>query len=79
MYSVEVPPAFTVNLFKGQVSFGSLELTVGAAVICQLRDYKRIVESPERGTSNSSSRSSSSFWNLWQCFEVLYQATRIAL
>ena len=34
VYSVEVPPTFIVNFFKGQVSFGSLELAVGAAVIC---------------------------------------------
>ena len=31
VYSVEVPPAFIVNIFKGQVSFDSLELAV---VIC---------------------------------------------
>ena len=34
VYSVEVPPAFIVNLIKGQVSFGLLELAVGVAIIC---------------------------------------------
>ena len=39
VYSVEVPPIFIVNPFKGQVPFSSLELAVGAIVICQLRGY----------------------------------------
>ena len=37
VYSVEVPHAFIVNFFNGQVSFGSLgslELAVGAAISC---------------------------------------------
>ena len=34
VYSVEVPPAFIVNFFKGQVWFGSPELGVGTAIIC---------------------------------------------
>ena len=38
IYSVEVPQTFIVNFFKGQVSFSSLLLAVGA-VICKLRGY----------------------------------------
>ena len=32
IYSVAVPPAIMVNLFKGQGSFGSLELAVWVAI-----------------------------------------------
>ena len=34
IYSVNAQHAFIVNLFKGQVMLGSIELAVGAAVIC---------------------------------------------
>ena len=57
VHSIEMPPTFIVNLFKGHVSFGSLELAVGAVAIVSSEATKEL-KSLQKQVNNSSSSGS---------------------